>query len=109
MGAIYSHYFIIQREDASSDDFLTGLTLTNGVLFTFMLFFIVMSFFSSSYVLLFTGITVGCLVYSIVLHSRSTWNFASAFYALYGFMAMSIALYGMVGLPKVYFFFPSRA
>ena len=51
---------------------------------------------------LFTGITVGCLAYSIILHSRSDWNFASAFYALYGFMAMSIALYGLVGFPKVY-------
>jgi hypothetical protein len=41
-------------------------------------------------------------VYSTILHSKSDWNFGSAFYALYGFMAMSIALYGLVGLPKVY-------
>ena len=61
-----------------------------------------MSFFSTGYVFLFAGITICCLIYSIVLHSRSNWNFASAFYALYGFMAMSIALYGLVGLPKVY-------
>ena len=60
------------------------------------------SFFSSGYVTLFAGITISCLVYSIILYSRSSWNFASAFYALYGFMAMSIALYGLVGLPKVY-------
>ena len=32
----------------------------------------------------------------------SDWNFASAFYALYGFMAMSISLYGLFGLPRVY-------
>jgi hypothetical protein len=37
-----------------------------------------------------------------MLHSKSDWNFASAFYALYGFMAMSIALYGLYGFPKVY-------
>jgi hypothetical protein len=64
--------------------------------------FVVVSFFSSGYVYLFAGITICCLIYSILLHSRSTWNFAAAFYALYGFMAMSIALYGLVGLPRVY-------
>ena len=68
----------------------------------FFLLFVVLSFFSNGYVTLFAGITLGCLIYSIILHSRSNWNFASAFYALYGFMAMSIALYGLVGLPKVY-------
>jgi hypothetical protein len=102
LGSIYSLILLSRREDASSDDFLTGLTITNGVLFTIMLSFIVMSFFSTGYVFLFTGITIGCLAYSVVLHSRSKWNFASAFYALYGFMAMSIALYGLVGLPKIY-------
>jgi hypothetical protein len=102
LGTIYSLILLTRKDDSSSDDFLIGLTITNGVLFTIMLFFIVLSFFSTGYVLLFTGITLGCLAYSVVLHSRSEWNFASAFYALYGFMAMSIALYGMVGFPKVY-------
>lgn len=102
LGAIYSIVLIFRDKDASSDDYLIGVTVTNGILFTFLLLFVVLSFFTSGYVNLFAGITLGCLVYSIILHSRSNWNFASAFYALYGFMAMSIALYGLVGLPKVY-------
>lgn len=102
LGGIYSIVLIFRDKDASSDDFLIGVTITNGILFTLLLLFIVLSFFSSSYVTLFAGITAGCLIYSIYLHSRSNWNFAPAYYALYGFMAMSIALYGLVGLPKVY-------
>ncbi len=74
----------------------------NGILFTLLLLLIVLRFFSTDYVALFSGITLCCLVYSTILHSRSDWNFASAFYALYGFMAMSIALYGIFGLPRVY-------
>ena len=93
---------LFRDKDASSDDFLIGVTITNGILFTFMLLLVVLSFFSTNYVSLFAGITLCCLIYSMVLHSRSNWNFASAFYALYGFMAMSIALYGLVGFPKVY-------
>jgi hypothetical protein len=102
LGAIYSVALFFRDKDGSDDDYLIGVTVINGILFTFLLLVVVMGFFSTAYVLLFAGITIGCLGYSIILHSRSTWNFASAFYALYGFMAMSIALYGMVGLPKVY-------
>ena len=102
LGAVYSIVLLFRNEDASSDDYLIGVTLTNGFFFTFLLLFVVVSFFSKDYVTLFAGITITCLVYSIILHSKSSWNFASAFYALYGFMAMSIALYGLVGLPKVY-------
>lgn len=102
LGTIYSLILLKRGNDALSDDFLTGLTFTNGVLFTLMLFFVVVSFFSTGYVVLFTGVTVGCLIYSVILHSRSRWNFGSAYYALYGFLAMSIALYGLVGFPRVY-------
>jgi hypothetical protein len=66
------------------------------------LMFIVIGLFSTDYVALFAIITICCLIYSTILHSESDWNFASAFYALYGFMAMSIALYGLFGFPKVY-------
>jgi hypothetical protein len=102
LGAIYSIVLLFREDNASSDDYLIGVTITHGIFFTFLLLFVVLSFFSNGYVTLFAGITISCLVYSIILYSRSSWNFASAFYALYGFMAMSIALYGFVGLPKVY-------
>ena len=78
------------------------MIVINGILFCILLLLIVLRFFSTDYVVLFTAITLCCLVYSIILHSKSDWNFASAFYALYGFMTMSIALYGIFGLPSVY-------
>jgi len=102
LGAIYSIVLLFRDKDASEDDYIIGVTFINGILFTIQLLFVVLSFYSSSYVTLFAGITILCLIYSIFLYSRSSWNFASAFYSLYGFMAMSIALYGLVGLPKVY-------
>ncbi len=102
LGAVYSIILLFRDKDSASDDYLIGVTVTNGILFTLMLLFVVTIFFSSGYVVLFAGITISCLVYSIILYSRSSWNFGSAFYALYGFMAMSIALYGLFGLPRVY-------
>ncbi len=78
------------------------MTFLNGILFSFLLVFVVLGFFSKNYVALFSIITICCLIYSIILHFKSDWHFGSAFYALYGFMAMSIALYGLFGFPQVY-------
>ena len=102
IGAAYSILLFFRNRNTTSDDFLTGVTLINGVVFTFLLLLIVLRFYYTNYVLLFSVISVCCLIYSTILHSRSEWNFGSAYFALYGFMAMSIALYGLVGLPEVY-------
>jgi hypothetical protein len=102
LGAVYSSILVLRRQDSVSDDFCIGVTFTNGILFTMLAALVVLRFFTTDYVLLFSVITVSCLAYSVILHSKSSWNFGSAFYALYGFMAMSIALYGLFGLPRVY-------
>jgi len=102
LGACFSILIFFRKRDASSDDFLIGVTIANGIPFTFLLLLIVLRFFTTDYVTLFAIITICCLIYSTVLHSKSDWNFASAFYALYGFMAMSIAIYGLYGFPRVY-------
>jgi hypothetical protein len=103
LGACYSTLLLFRQKDSSSDEFFIGVTFTNGIIFTLFLLLVVTRFFSSDYVLLFGTITLCCLVFSTLLHKKSDWNFASAYYALYGFMAMSIALYGLYGFPKVYF------
>jgi len=102
LGACFSIPAIFRKSDSLSDEFYISVLIINGILFTILLLLMVLRFFSASYVSLFSAITAGCLVYSIILHSKSDWNFACAFYALYGFMAMSIALYGIFGFPVVY-------
>ncbi len=109
LGACFSGMSLFRKKDSGSDDFLTSVIFINGILFTLLLLLIVLRFFNTDYVALFTGISLCCLVYSTILHSRSDWNFASAFYALYGFMAMSIALYGTFGLPGVYLLLPVQS
>ena len=102
LGAVFSAVLLFRSKDKSGDDFLTGVTLVNGILYSLLLIFIVLGFFSKNYVVLFSGLTICCLTYSIFLHSKYDWNFASAFYALYGFMAMSISFHGLLGFPRVY-------
>jgi hypothetical protein len=101
-GTCFSVVSLFRKRDSASDDFLISAIIINGIIFTLILILLVLRFFSTGYVALFSALTVYALLFSIFLHARSDWNFASAFYALYGFMAMSISLYGIVGLPKVY-------
>lgn len=93
---------LVRTQDGNNDEIIIGATILNGIFFTLILAIISTRFFSDSYVSLFSIITICCIIYSIVLKSVSDWKYASAFYALYGFLAMSISLYGLVGLPKVY-------
>jgi hypothetical protein len=71
-------------------------------MFTMLLGFVTISYFKTGYFALYAAVTIACLVYSVVLKERSQWKFSSAFFALYGFMAMSICFYGLVGFPNVY-------
>jgi hypothetical protein len=102
LGACYSLAVIFRKEDKLSDDLLIGITFINGFFFTLLLILITLRFYTNDYVALFTIITTCCLIYSTILKSVSDWKFASAFFALYGFMAMSISLYGLYGFPKVF-------
>jgi hypothetical protein len=102
LGACFSLIPLFRKNDSSSDDFIIGAIFVNGVMFTLLLLLVTLRFFNTDYVTLFAIISACCLIYSTILKSTSDWNFASAYYALYGFMAMSISLYGLYGLPRVY-------
>lgn len=102
LGGLYSLLPVFRKNNGLSDDFIMGSIIVNGLLFTLLLILVAVRFFSTGYVALFSVITISCLIYSTILKSTSDWNFASAYYALYGFMAMSVSLYGLYGFPKVY-------
>ncbi len=102
LGATYSFLPFLRTKDGSNSELITGMLIVNGMLFTLMLALISLKFFKDNYVLLFAVISFFCLAYSIVLKSYSDWKFSTAFYSLYGFLAMSISLFGMLKLPGLY-------
>jgi hypothetical protein len=109
LGSCFSVTALFRKKDSVSDDFLVSAIIINGILFTLLMSLMVLRFYIGNYVLIFAGLTFFSLVFSIILHSKSDWNFASAFYALYGFMAMSIALYGMIGFPGIFLLLPLQS
>jgi hypothetical protein len=102
LGATFSFLPFLRKKDESNSDLITALIILNGIFFTLLLAIMSMKYFKDNYVGLFSVISFFCLAYSIALRSYSDWKFASAFYSLYGFLAMSISLFGIVKLPELY-------
>jgi len=102
IGGCFSLIPLFRDKEGSTDDFIITMIIIQGLLFTMMLGFVTISYFKTGYVALYGAVTIACLGYSVVLKETSRWNFPSAFFALYGFMAMSIFFYGLVGFPNVY-------
>ncbi len=91
-----------KREEVYSSNSIIGAILFNGVGFAFVCFLFVMSFFKTGYITLTGSIALFCVVYSIVLQLRSEWKITAAFYALFGFVTLSVTIYGIYGFPRAY-------
>jgi len=100
--AIFSMVPLIPQTGKYPDRIILVSILFNGFLFTALLLLWVVAFFPKDYIWLFLSITIFCIPYSILLKRFSVWKYAPALYALYGFVAISITIYGLYGFPRAY-------
>lgn len=98
-GTIYSVVPMIRQEGRFPDGIYPATILMNGLSFSVVLLFVVASFYAAGYVWIFSLIAVLCLLYSVILKFWTNRSFDSAFYAVYSFMALSVAVYGYSKLP----------
>ena len=98
-GTIFSVVPMIRQEGKFPDSIYPVTILVNGMFFSVVLMFVVISWYANSYVWIFAVISALCLLYSIFLKFRTTRVFDPAFYAIYSFMALSVAVYGYSKLP----------
>lgn len=101
-GFIFSSLALIPKKANISNDFIITSVVWNGLGFSFLLAMIVITYLSKNYIPVFGTIAILCLAYSILLQSYSDLKIIASMYALYGFLAMSLAFYGILLLPKVY-------
>ncbi len=101
-GLIYSLIPLIKQKGKFPDSVYSNTILLNGISFTMVLSLVVLSCYLNNYVWIFAVISILCLFYSIFLKYRITRIFDPAFYAIYSFMAMSVAVYGYSKLPDAY-------
>ncbi|MCD4730494.1 MAG: DUF2339 domain-containing protein [Bacteroidales bacterium] len=104
IAAIFSLIALMpKKEELYSDNSIIGSIIFNGLGFTFLITLFILSFFKENYVLLTGAIAFYCIVYSIILQLRSNWRITAALYALFGFVTLSVTIYGLYNFPHAYF------
>jgi len=101
-GFIFSLLAILPKKENISNDILIFTLIWNGLGFTTLLALTVFTYLSVNYVLIFSLISFFSLAYAVIIHMRSFLKISASIYAVYGFIAMSVAIYGIFLLPKAY-------
>ncbi|MCX6251687.1 MAG: hypothetical protein NTX61_13160 [Bacteroidetes bacterium] len=100
---IYSLVPLIMKKGKYPESAILTSMILNGLGFSLLLFIEVTLFFPKNYVLLFTSITFFCIAYAVALKKFSDWKFSPALYVLFGFVALSVTIYGLNGIPRSFF------
>lgn len=105
VAAIFSLLALMPAKDESySKTGIVGAIVFNGLGFVFLMSLVFISFFKDNYILPSGIITLYCIAYSIVLKVRSDWKITAALYAIFGFVALTVTIYGIWHFPQAYFF-----
>lgn len=103
LAVIYSMVLFISQRDSITNDFINWTIVLNGFGFSLLLLFIVLGYFQNNFISIFLSIFVLCFLFSGLLKVKSVWKSAHALYALYSFVALSVAVYGLYDLPNSFF------
>ena len=100
--AIYAFMPLAPRKESIPERFYISIVIWNAISFLVLVLLVVLAFYEENYAGIFTGIAIICLVYAVILHKRSSREFIPALFACFGFMAMSVSVYGFTGLPNAH-------
>ncbi len=101
--ALFSLVAMVKKSDDISNSSIIVSVVLNGLGFSLLLLIYVLGFFKHDYVMLVGSVSVFCILYSILLKEKSDWKTSASLFALYGYVTLSIAMYGYYDFPKVYF------
>ena len=104
IAAIYSLMALVRKSESLADTGIVGSVLLNGMGFSMLLALYVASFYKTDYMWLMGSVSAYCLLYSVLLQLKSDWKITAAFYALFGFVTMSVMVHGFYDFPRAYFF-----
>ncbi|PLX12863.1 MAG: hypothetical protein C0598_05410, partial [Marinilabiliales bacterium] len=100
---VFSSIALIKKTELFSKPIVISAVILNGVSFSILLFALINTFFSNDYVILLGIVSLISLTYGIIVQLKTEYRTTSALYALYGFVCMSIAFFGIYGYPRTYF------
>jgi hypothetical protein len=97
--ALYSLVALRKPAEAFPENLVLSTLLLEGSFYSVLLLGLVIKYFPNSYMPLFTAISIYCIAYSVMLKFYSPWKFTPALYALFGFVAISVTIYGNYHFP----------
>lgn len=98
----YSVITLLKPDEDIPSPFIFITIVLNGLLFSLVLTMYIVAFYFDNYVGIFLSIFLICFLFSVALKKYSEWKYTPAFYSLYGFVALSTAIYGIFGLPHAF-------
>ncbi|WP_319499903.1 hypothetical protein [uncultured Draconibacterium sp.] len=101
----FSMLALIPRKEEISNEFVIASVVWNGFGFIVILGLIVVTYFTENYIPIFVLLTIFCLIYSVVLKLWSSLSITAPMYVLFGFLSLSVAIYGIFGLPESHSYF----
>ena len=102
IAATYSMITLIKKEELFPGSVVLAAVIINGLGFSFLILITTLSFFITNYTWIFLSVFIFCIVFSVFLKYRSLLKATPSLYALYSFVSLSIALYGIYKLPGAY-------
>ena len=99
----YSFLALLPKSEQTKHNQLQPSIILNGLGFSMIIAIAVPAFFSGNYQIYFGLIAAFCILYSIWLQVRGSWNTIAAMYALYSFVALSITIAGIYHFPLAFF------
>lgn len=100
--AIYSVITFRKSNEAFPDNLILSTLLLAGTTYSLLLLSLVFIHFSTAYVPFFIAISIYCVAYSVILKLYSPWKYSPALYALFGFVAISVSVFGIYHFPDAF-------
>mgnify|MGYP000091380550 CR=1 FL=1 len=102
--SVFSVLAILPKKASNSDELILATLIWNGLGFTTALSLTIVVFYTTQYAFILAAVSLLCLVFSFILKYRSYLSITASLYAIYAFISLSVALYGIFLLPKAYTF-----
>ena len=99
---IYSLVAFRKQDEAYPQNLILSTLLLAGIAYSALLLALVFIHFPKEYVPFFIAISVYCIAYSVILKLYSPWKYSPALYALFGFVAISVSVFGVYHFPDAF-------
>ncbi|MBW6492188.1 MAG: hypothetical protein K0B15_13455 [Lentimicrobium sp.] len=97
--AFYSLLALRKPNGGFPENVILSTILLAGNAYSILLLTLVIMHFPGSFVPFFIAISIFCITYSVILKIYSPWKYSPALFALFGFVSISLSVFGIYHFP----------